>query len=303
LKPEARFRFGLIKNEAVRQIMEPVERFVDVGLQLQVREWQGDVGKRPFLLVHGLSSNARTWDGVARVLAVAGHRVTAVNQRGHGQSEKPDDGYDFATVTADLNRLIAALGWEKPVLAGQSWGGNVLLAFGARYPKRASHLVFVDGGFLDLKQQGPWEQVSMQLKPPAFNGTRYDTLKAQIAASQPEWSDEGVEGTMHNFETLPDNTIQPWLTLDRHMKILRALYDQHPTQLYPLVQEPVLICPADDGSDWARRKRGAVAAASAAIQHSQVRWFEQTAHDVHVHRPAELAQAMLDFIATEVKES
>jgi len=276
--------------------MEPSERLIDVGIRLQVREWSGEAGKRPFLLVHGLSSNARTWDGVARVLAKAGHPVTAVNQRGHGQSDKPDESYDFATVTADLRQLIDALGWEKPVLAGQSWGGNVLLAFGAHYPGVASHLVFVDGGFLELQQQGSWEQVSERLHPPVFTNTHRADLKAQIAIFQPEWTDEGVEATLNNFETLPDGTIRPWLSLDRHMKILRAMYDQQPAVLYPQVQEPVLICAADDGSEWAQRKRGAVAAAGAAIPHAEVRWFEQTAHDIHVHRPELLARAMLDFV-------
>ena len=37
---------------------------------------------------------------------------------------------------------------------------------------------------------------------------------------------------MANFETLEDGTIRPWLTLDRHMQILRALWDQKPSQLY-----------------------------------------------------------------------
>lgn len=276
--------------------MEPTERLIDVGIRLQVREWQGEREKRPFLLVHGLSSNARTWDGVARVLAEAGHPVTAVNQRGHGQSDKPDEGYDFATITADLRKLIDAIGCKKPALAGQSWGGNVLLEFGARYPGVASHLVFVDGGFLELHQQGSWEQVSERLHPPVFTHTRRAALKAQIATAQPEWTDEGLEATLHNFETLPDETIRPWLSLDRHMKILRAMYDQQPARLYPQIQEPVLICAADDGSEWARHKRGAVAAAGAAIPHAEIRWFEQTAHDIHVHRPELLAGVMLDFI-------
>lgn len=276
--------------------MEPTERLINVGLRLQVREWPGENEKRPFLLIHGLSSNARTWDGVARVLAEKGHPVTAVNQRGHGQSDKPDEGYDFAAVTTDLRQLINALGWKEPVLAGQSWGGNVLLEFGARYPGVASHLVFVDGGFLELHQQGSWEQVSERLRPPIFNGTRRAELKAQIATFQPEWTDEGVEATLQNFETLPDETIRPWLSLDRHMKILRAMYDQQPAALYPQIQEPVLICAADDGSEWAQRKRGAVTAAGAAIPHAKIRWFEQTAHDIHVHRPDLLARTMLDFV-------
>jgi pimeloyl-ACP methyl ester carboxylesterase len=43
------------------------------GPRLAVREFEGQGGHgHPFLLVHGLASNARLWDGVARRLAAAG---------------------------------------------------------------------------------------------------------------------------------------------------------------------------------------------------------------------------------------
>lgn len=275
------------------------ERVVDVGVQLYVRAWAaaGDAaGKRPFLLVHGLASNARTWDGVARRLAAAGHAVAAVDQRGHGRSEKPDAGYDFDSVTADLRALIEALGWERPVLAGQSWGGNVALAFGARYPGAADRLVFVDGGFLELHRRGPWAQVAAELRPPDLNGTPRAALQARIAAMHPDWTAEGVEATLHNFEALPDGTVRPWLTLARHMAILRALYEQRPAMLYARVREPVLICAADDGSAWAQRKREGVETAVAQLPDARAIWFADTAHDIHVHRPAALVEAMLGFV-------
>lgn len=83
----------------------PHSTFVPVadGLRLHARCWPGD--GPAFLVVHGLSSNARTWDGVAEVLSGSGHAVTAVDQRGHGRSDKPDDGYDFATLAEDLATL------------------------------------------------------------------------------------------------------------------------------------------------------------------------------------------------------
>ena len=115
-------------------------------LTLHVREWRHDdadsnpgvdgSAKPPFVLVHGLASNARTWDEVAPILAANGHRVIAVDQRGHGLSDKPEGAYDFAAVTADLHALLDELELEKPIIAGQSWGGNVALAFGARDPHR-----------------------------------------------------------------------------------------------------------------------------------------------------------------------
>src|SRR5919199_1176563 len=93
----------------------PEQRMVrpsPAGPLLAVREFGGDA--RPFLLVHGLASNARVWDGVARILAAHGHRVAAVDLRGHGLSEAPDDGYDTDTAADDLAGLADALDLRSP---------------------------------------------------------------------------------------------------------------------------------------------------------------------------------------------
>ncbi|MFM7964797.1 MAG: alpha/beta fold hydrolase, partial [Actinomycetota bacterium] len=79
------------------------------------------------LLVHGLASNARLWDGAADALVELGYHVIAVDQRGHGQSDKPDEGYDMQSVADDLASLITALQLDRPVVAGQCWGGNVVI--------------------------------------------------------------------------------------------------------------------------------------------------------------------------------
>ena len=115
------------------------------GFRMAVREAPGP--RRPFLLVHGLASNARLWDGVARRLAAAGHEVVAVDQRGHGGSEQTATGYDTATAAADLAELIALRHWtgkREPVVAGQSWGGNVVLTLAALHGGVAA-IALVDG--------------------------------------------------------------------------------------------------------------------------------------------------------------
>lgn len=269
------------------------DHFVDIGLRLHVREWPGD--RTPFVLLHGLSSNCRTWEAVAARLAAAGHRVVTVDQRGHGLSDKPAEGYDFATITADLARLLAALSLEQPIVVGQSWGGNVVLEFGARYPGLARGLGFVDGGFLDLQTRpnATWESTAAELRPPHLNGMPRQTLKQSIRANHPDWSEEGVEATLANFETLPDGTIHRQLDLTNHMAILRAMWDQRPQTLYPQVTAPVLICVAHSGDDWSERKRALVAAAQTGLPRSEVHWFSATDHDIHVHRPDALAELFL----------
>ena len=275
----------------------PIENCVAIrdNLALNVRHWPGD--GPPFVLLHGLASNARTWDGVAQTLAQAGHAVYAVDQRGHGRSDKPDTGYDFVTVTEDLALLLDALALETPIVAGQSWGGNVVLAFGAAYPNRTRGLCFVDGGFLDLQErpENTWERVSVDLRPPNLLGTPAEGMRQRMRAYHPDWTDAGIEATLNNFEILADGTIRPRLTLDRHMQILRALWEQRPRALYGKVTAPVVICPATsrNSPEWSERKRVQVAAAAESLARVTVHWFEETDHDIHVQKPGALAGVML----------
>jgi pimeloyl-ACP methyl ester carboxylesterase len=280
-------------------MMPPVDRWIDLpGLRLHAREWlpEHSENSRPaFLLYHGLSSNAATWDLVASRLERQGYRVLSVNQRGHGLSDKPDDGYDFLTLVEDVRQVIESTRLSEVIIAGQSWGGNVALEFADRYPGLALGYVFVDGGFLNLRSRGNWEEVSRELRPPNLTGISLTTAREMVRARHPDWYPDGIELTLKNFQTLPDGTIRPWLTLDRHMAILRALYDQDVVGLFPRVEERVLICAAADGSEMLDAKADQVALAGKSIARSEVVWFEGTAHDIHVDRPEELVQHMLRF--------
>ena len=272
----------------------PENRFVNGDVRLHLRVWTGE--GVPFLLLHGLASNSRTWDLVARRLSAAGHAAAALDQRGHGESDKPDAGYDFETVTADLARVLDALGWERPIVVGQSWGGNVVLEFGARYPGRARGLGFVDGGFLDPRSRpgATWERAARELKPPDLLGKPEAELRRLIRERNPDWAPEAVDGAMGNFEILPDGTVRPWLTLDRHMTILWALWNQSPSEIYSRVREPVVLCATDGGRFGLDVRTRQVEAAQAGLKRAKVHWFPDTSHDIHLHRPEELSRVFLE---------
>ena len=164
----------------------------------------------PFLLVHGLASNARLWDGVAPRLAAAGHRAAAVDLRGHGRSDKPDGGYDFATISEDLRALIAALGFDRPVLVGQSWGAGVVLDFGVRHPGLTRGLVLVDGGLTDLRDAFPtWEICWQRLAPPQLVGLPLSDVEGYFRQNHADWPSEGLEASLANFEIRPDPDDRP----------------------------------------------------------------------------------------------
>ena len=246
-----------------------------------------------FLLVHGLASNARTWDGVAARLVADGHPTASVDLRGHGRSSKPDGPYDIPTVAADLATLIAGLELDRPVVAGQSWGGNVVLELGARRPELVRGIVCVDGGWLEPSREFPdWDACRAALAPPRLAGRPFAEIDGYIRSAHRDWPESGIRGTLANFEVRPDGTVAPWLTFDHHIAVLRGLWEHHPSGRYADLSVPVLLAPVDGGdTDWTRRKRGDVERAAAAIAGARVHWFAGD-HDIHAQRPDELAGVM-----------
>ena len=252
-----------------------------------------------WLLVHGLASNARLWDGVGRRLAAAGRDSVAVDLRGHGRSDKPDGGYDFATIAEDLRVLIGALDLDRPILAGQSWGANVVLEFAVRYPELTRGIVLVDGGLTDLRDAFPtWDVCWDRLAPPPLVGLPLSDVEAYFHTSHADWPEEGIEGSLANFEIRPDRTIAPWLSRERHKAILESMWGQRTGELWSRLQVPALIVPVDGGEgDWTRAKRAGADAAEAALRASgvpgRVHWFVGD-HDIHAQHPKELTETMLN---------
>ena len=267
----------------------------EVGLRTLGRGLDGD--RTPFLLVHGLASNARMWDGVAEVLAAAGHPAVAVDQRGHGRSSKPDHGYDFTTVVGDLVALVGELGWQRPIVVGQSWGGNVVVELAATHPDLVAGVVAVDGGFIELAERfDTWDECRSMLAPPHLVGTPAASMEKWIRNAHDGWPESGVIGAMANFEVRADGTIAPWLTFDRHMMILEALYHHRPSRRFGAITAPVLLVPADTGNvAWTHDKQVAVDEALARLANGRAHWFSPAHHDVHAQHPVELANVLIDF--------
>ncbi|MBT2450909.1 alpha/beta fold hydrolase [Streptomyces sp. ISL-43] len=85
----------------------------------------------PLLLLHGIGHHLQAWHPVTDVLAAA-YDVIAVDLPGFGASEPLPHGvpYDLGTVAPALGALCAALGVERPHVAGNSLGGLLALEMG-----------------------------------------------------------------------------------------------------------------------------------------------------------------------------
>jgi pimeloyl-ACP methyl ester carboxylesterase len=257
---------------------------IDVGgAALGVRRWPGS--GRPVLAVHGLASNARLWDQTASLLSARGHPVVAVDLRGHASSYAvPDTDVDPTVQAArDLAAVCASLGWDSPVVAGQSWGGNVVLQLAADEPALVHGLALVDGGWLVLSDRWATLDDAWQvLEPPRFEGVTPEDLRRRLRSGHPGWPEEGIEATAANLRVGEDGTVRAWLDRDRHRRIVGSLLAQRPRELYPRVSCPAVLLVAGAANPAADE-------AAAAIPQARVVAFPDGDHDLHAQHPDRVA--------------
>jgi esterase len=104
----------------------------------------GKPGHTPLLIVHGLSFISYDWIPVAERIA-RDREVVAIDMRGFGESSwSPERNYKLDHMSADVVAVLDALGWDKAVLMGHSFGGRVALATAGWKPERAAGLICVD---------------------------------------------------------------------------------------------------------------------------------------------------------------
>lgn len=230
-------------------------------------------------------------------------RVVAVDQRGHGLTDKPRDAFGFTEVTGDVLSLLDQLHFERPIVVGHSWGANVATQFAADHPARVRGVVMVDGGIMDISQRMTWEQAEKQMRPPEIDGVPVESFVSAVR-SFPDfeqlWSDRLEEMFLSNFE-IRDGRVYRRLPIDQHMQIVRAIYDQGTSGLLKRVQCPALVIVAvreptnDLEGRWMEWRRNGAALAETNLKNCRILWMEDSIHDVPVQRPDRVAQAIIEF--------
>lgn len=142
-----------------------VKYFEHDGLKLAYREaGHGD----PILLIHGFaSSSVVNWvsPGWFRVLTEAGYRVIAIDNRGHGLSDKPHDreAYYPDMMASDAGALLDHLGIKKAHVMGYSMGARISAFLALQQPEKVHTVVFGGLGIGMVTGAGDWEPIGEAL--------------------------------------------------------------------------------------------------------------------------------------------
>src|ERR1700730_1490593 len=126
---------------------EFTHRFVDTnGIRMHVAE----AGEGyPVVLCHGFPELWYSWRHQMRALADAGLRAIAPDQRGYGDTDRPEpiEAYTQRQLVGDLTGMLDALGLEHAVIVGHDWGGAVAWNAAIMAPARFQRVIGVNTPF------------------------------------------------------------------------------------------------------------------------------------------------------------
>jgi pimeloyl-ACP methyl ester carboxylesterase len=136
------------------------------GLRIHVATWSGPAGALPLVMLHGIWDTWQTFERTASRLA-AERTVHALDLRGHGESDKPDEGYEPGDYAADVRGVLDHLGYREIALLGFSLGSLVASSLVATEPGPVARLILEDPPYspgADLRGRAAWLRSLLELK-------------------------------------------------------------------------------------------------------------------------------------------
>jgi pimeloyl-ACP methyl ester carboxylesterase len=264
------------------------------GIKLRWAEMGEDSSSPPIVLLHGLNNSRFTWSGVAPLLA-RNRRVIMLDLPGHGESERPDSGYELDWYARIVAHWLEAIGIEQADVIGHSFGGGVAQMLLLECPKRVRRLVLVAAGGLGkavgfcLRLASLPYFVELLGQPFMALGTRLlmrgvGELTADDVTKLVRFN--SIPGSARAFSRTVRDVID-WRGQRRCF-----MHRAHEVKTFPPVlllwgDEDALI-PIEQGREFTRVLKGSV-----------LRVFEGCGHFLHNERPREVAFAIRRFLDDE----
>lgn len=146
-----------VETRAAEAAYPPLGRIIPVAGG-QVHATDEGRGGPPVILIHGASGNVRDWTFSISGRLAERRRVIAMDRPGFGYSTRRGrDAWRPSAQAAQLREAARAMGAERPILVGHSWGAAVALAWALDAPDEVSGVVSVSGATM------PWGGVASAL--------------------------------------------------------------------------------------------------------------------------------------------
>ncbi|HEX8195165.1 MAG TPA: alpha/beta fold hydrolase [Pyrinomonadaceae bacterium] len=259
--------------------------FSDVKLKTGVRLHygeQGDKNGKAVILLHGYSDSSFSYSRILPLLNSKYH-VFALDHRGHGDSERPEKGYQFADFAADVVAFMDAKGIKQAIIVGHSMGSFVAQGVALAAPERVEKLVLI-GSATTVRSEAVIElqKAVNELKDPMPIDFVRDF---QIGASSASLPEEFLNRVVSESLKLPARVWRETMT-----GMMSADYK---TRL-DRIKTPTLIIWGNKETIFLRPEQDML---KAKIANSVLKVYPETGHSPHWERPEQFAKDLENFIS------
>jgi pimeloyl-ACP methyl ester carboxylesterase len=259
------------------------------GAALTIREW-GDAAATPVLFWHsvGPQGSGAAFAIAAEEIARAGLSVIAPDAPGFGLSPaRPDDAYSLDRLGTLVWQIADALGIDRAVVCGHSWGGAVAVAAAGIAPGRTHALVLYDSGHVDYAD---WPGADLtvtreQLVAASAEDTRVESWDALVDLLAAERLDQPwmLEAWRESVRIAGDGTVEVRYDPRARGAALYALTYERPSAFWPPIADagiPTLVLLATEPPEVAEANDRLVERFVDAVPQAEVMRLEGCRHQL-----------------------
>jgi non-heme chloroperoxidase len=276
----ARSLTGYPSSKEPRGMMESRLRLPN-GIKIEYVE-QGSRSGIPLILLHGLSDSWRSYELVLPQLPKSMHAF-AISLRGHGDSDRPEQGYLPQDFASDVAAFMDAKKLERAVIIGHSMGSYVAQRFAIEYPDRTAGLVLL-GSFDSVKGTVGVTDLGKEL------GSLKDPLDRACVKTFQE-STCALPVPPEYMATLVDESMKVPVRVWR--AALGGLADGDHASRLVKISAPTLIVMGEKDAFFPRPVQESLAAK---IPNSRLLAYANLGHAIHWEDPARFAADLKAFI-------
>jgi pimeloyl-ACP methyl ester carboxylesterase len=186
----------------------PTEHFIKVNnIVLHYVEYEGD--GPVLLLMHGLTANARAFDGIIAAGLSKSFRIISPDLRGRGKTDHPAFHYTFEDHAKDIIGLMDHLGLQKVLLGGHSYGGLLSFYMGATYAQRVEKLVILDAAARMNSNAAQMLSFAISRFNVVYPSFEDYVAQVKLAPYIDFWDDEMLSYYRADVKDNADGTVQP----------------------------------------------------------------------------------------------
>ena len=285
-------------------------RTLDVdGVRLAVREW-GEPTGRPLLFWHPLGTvTSGAWlTELAPVLVRDGWHPVAPDGPGFGASEPvPAEEMGVERLAGLAWGVADALGLDRPVLVGHSWGGVVMTGAAASRPADVEALVLLDSGHLDYadypesRPEQSLDDRTSEVEDRLEVWADRAALRADVAADvRRPVTDLLLAALEPAVRPRPDGALVPVVSARTMAGARHGMVRERSSARWPVLAEagvPVLLLLADEPAEVRDRNAAAAARMAAVVPHLEARVMTGWGHDLVSDGGPALAEALARWLA------